>query len=96
VKAIDGMEPEPRDTRLRRLRMRSWRRGIKEMDLILGSFSERKMEALSPEWLDLYDVLLSENDQDLYAWVTGQTAAPAPFAELIAEIARHADDLLPP
>jgi antitoxin CptB len=26
------------DVRVKRLRIRSWRRGIKEMDLILGAF----------------------------------------------------------
>ena len=39
------------------------------------------------EGLDLYDRLLEENDQDLYAWVTGQTPAPEPFSGLIAQIA---------
>lgn len=82
---------EDRETRLRRLRMRSWRRGIKEMDLILGGFCDARLEGLAPEMLDLYDALLSENDQDLYAWVTGQSPAPAAFAPLIAVIAAHAD-----
>ena len=31
---------ETRETRIKRLRMRSWRRGIKEMDLILGGFAD--------------------------------------------------------
>lgn len=84
---------EDRDTRLRRLRMRSWRRGIKEMDLILGSFADRRLETLTPGQLDVYDLLLSENDQDLYAWVTGQTPAPAAFAEMVADVAEHAQSL---
>jgi antitoxin CptB len=39
--------------------------------------------------LDTYEALLEENDHDLYQWVTGQTAAPAPFAALIGEITAH-------
>ena len=34
---------EPRDTRLKRLRMRSMRRGIKEMDLILTTYADRHL-----------------------------------------------------
>jgi len=78
---------ETRDTRLRRLRMRSMRRGIKEMDIILMRFAEARLEALSESMLDLYDRLLEENDQDLYQWVTGQAQPPVPYAPLMDEIA---------
>ena len=81
---------ESHETRLRRLKMRSWRRGIKEMDLILGSFADAQLAQLEGETLDLYDALLSENDQELYAWVTGQTPAAPPFEGLISMIAEHA------
>ena len=84
---------EPRDTRMRRLRMRSWRRGIKEMDLILGSFADSKLDDLPEDLLDTYDLMLSENDQELYAWVTGQEPAPPAFAALVAVVARHAETL---
>ncbi len=66
---------EDSDARLKRLKIRSWRRGIKEMDLILGGWSDQHLAALSPGELDLYDVLLEENDHDLYQWVTGQADA---------------------
>jgi len=84
-------ETETADTRLRRLAMRSARRGIKEMDLILGRFAAERLAGLAEADLALYDALLSENDQDLYAWVTGRAAAPDRFAALIAAIADHAD-----
>ena len=74
---------EPRDVRLRRLKMRSWRRGTKEMDLILGRFWDAEGATLDPATLDLYEALLSENDQDLYQWVSGQTPPPDRFAPLI-------------
>lgn len=83
--------PEDRHTRLKRLRMRSMRRGIKEMDIILSRYADARLESLTPEQLDVYDRLLSENDQDLYQWVTGQAPAPDPFASLIAGIARDSD-----
>lgn len=84
---------EPHDVRLRRLRMRSWRRGIKEMDLILGSYADKRLEGLSLDDLETYDLMLSENDQDLYAWVTGQGEPPAHLTRMIAMIAKHAEAL---
>lgn len=78
---------ETHDVRLKRLRMRSMRRGIKEMDLLLMSFADQKLESLSSDQLDLYEALLEENDQDLYAWVSGQDTPPERFAEILSEVA---------
>jgi antitoxin CptB len=79
---------EPRDITIKRLHMRSMRRGIKEMDLILQSFFERNAPQMDDAALALYDALLHENDQDLYQWVTGQQPAPSKFNDLITEIAQ--------
>lgn len=83
--------------RLKRLRMRSWRRGIKEMDLILGHWSDDQLAGLSPEALDLYERFLEENDHDLYQWVTARINAggdkplgPDLYAPLLDVIAAHA------
>ena len=70
----------------KRMSMRSWRRGTKEMDLVLGPYSDVHLAAMSDARLAVYDILLEENDQDLLPWVLGQGAAPAALAELIAEI----------
>ena len=78
---------EPREHRLRRLIMRANRRGIKEMDIILGRYAGARLEHLDADALETFDALLSENDQDLYQWVTGQSAAPDRFAPLVADIA---------
>ncbi|MEM7719551.1 MAG: succinate dehydrogenase assembly factor 2 [Pseudomonadota bacterium] len=75
-----------REKRLKRLAMRSWRRGIKEMDLILGRFWDASGDALDDATLDLYEDMLSENDQDLYAWVSGQAPAPELYAPLLARL----------
>lgn len=84
------MTVETTEARLKRLRMRSWRRGIKEMDLILGPFSDGAMTDLGDADLSTYDALLSENDQDLYRWVTGQETPPERFADLLSRIAGDA------
>jgi antitoxin CptB len=78
---------ETAEARLKRLRMRSWRRGIKEMDLILGGWADAELATLAEGDLVLYDALLGENDHDLYSWVTGSVPAAEKFAPLIARIA---------
>ncbi len=83
-----GPEGEDRETRVRRLKMRSIRRGIKEMDLILGGFSTEGLEKLSDDELSLYDRLLSESDHDLYAWCSGQARPPAEFASLLSVVVK--------
>ena len=77
---------ELHEHRLKRLKMRSMRRGIKEMDLILQRFSETSLDGMSDEDLSLYDAMLSENDHDLYQWVSGQATAPDPYQAMIERI----------
>ncbi len=81
---------ESAEARLKRLTMRSMRRGIKEMDLILSAFAADRLGGMNDASLTLYDALLSENDQDLYQWVTGQAPAPQRFEALVAQISAHA------
>lgn len=80
-------EAETPEARVKRLHMRSMRRGIREMDIILSAFAEANLSQMDEAQIVLYDALLSENDQDLYQWVTGQTSAPARFSDLIDQIA---------
>lgn len=77
---------EPHDVRLKRLAMRSMRRGIKEMDLILIRFSGLRLAEMSPAELDAYEAMLEENDQDLYQWVSGQVPPPARLAGIVAAV----------
>ena len=81
---------ETAEARLKRLAMRSWRRGTKEMDLILGPFADRHLAGLSEPDLTLYDRLLHENDQDLMAWIFGQSTPPDWIAPLLSRIAADA------
>ena len=85
---------ETAEARLKRMSMRSWRRGTKEMDLVLGPWADAHLKGMGPEALTLYDDLLEENDQDLATWVMGTVAAPGRFAGLIGEIAGFARERL--
>lgn len=85
------------ESRLKRLRMRAWRRGTKEMDLILGPFADDRLTGLDGGALDQFEALLAENDHDLYQWITArigkpsvQPAGPRAYAALLDRIAAHA------
>lgn len=65
------------DIRLRRLKFRSWHRGIKEMDLILGHFADGFLAGLTPVELDQYERLIENEDTSLYNWITGREKTPA-------------------
>lgn len=79
---------EPREIRIKKLGIRSWRRGTKEMDLILGPFSDTQVAGFSDEMLDQYDALLSENDIDLYRWTSAQYPAPERHRAMLDVIRR--------
>ena len=81
---------EPREHRLKRLSMRSMRRGIKEMDIILSRYAELRLQGFDDAMLDRYDALLSENDQDLYQWVSGQKPPPDKLRDMISDISEVA------
>lgn len=80
---------ETSENRIKRLRMRSMRRGIKEMDIILMRFSNAGLENLNDIELSIYDDLLSENDHDIYQWVSGQKAAPERYVALVCLISEN-------
>ena len=84
---------ESRDIRVKRLRMRAWHRGIKEMDLILGGWADRHLDGADDPTLDAFEAVMAEADQDLYSWVSGQVEPPAGIAPMLDRIAREFDGL---
>lgn len=82
--------PESRETRLKRMRIRAWRRGIKEMDLVLGGYANAELARMSDADLDLFEAVMGENDHDILQWVTGQVEPPARYAGLISDLGRRA------
>ena len=81
---------ETKDARLKRMGMRSWRRGTKEMDLILGPYADAHLGTMGEARLVLYDLLLDENDQDLLPMMMGQALAPDGMTDLVDEISAFA------
>jgi antitoxin CptB len=71
------MSLENQENKRKRLIFRSWHRGTKEMDQILGSFANKYVPQFSDEELDLYEQLLENSDPELYDWICGRVDVPA-------------------
>jgi antitoxin CptB len=71
----DGTDAELNSLR-KRLIFRSWHRGTREMDLIMGRFADLAVPEMKPAELVDYAKLLEENDPDIYDWVCGRAAVP--------------------
>src|SRR5437660_12785472 len=72
-------QTSPLDIRRKRLLFRSWHRGTREADLILGSFAEAHLAGFDAARLDQYEALLDCPDPELFEWITGRTAPPAVY-----------------
>lgn len=78
------------DPRRRRILVRAWRRGIREMDLMLGGFCEAELGRLDAAELDALETLMGEDDADILSWITGEKPCPAEFdTPLFRRIARY-------
>lgn len=78
------------DERRKRLSFRAWRRGFREIDLILGGFADARLESLTETDLAAFEGLLEAPDQDVYDWVVGRTPAPISHeTPLLAAIRAH-------
>jgi antitoxin CptB len=64
------------DPRRKRLLFRSWHRGTREADLILGSFAEQHLAGFDEVQLDRYEALLNLPDPDIFDWITGREPPP--------------------
>jgi antitoxin CptB len=69
--AGDGQE-----SRRKKLRFRSWHRGMREMDFVLGRFADAGLDALTGDELDQYERLLDIPDAEFFFFVTGEMPVP--------------------
>jgi antitoxin CptB len=67
------------DLRRRRLLFRSWHRGIREMDLIMGGFADAFIQRLNGRDLDDYERLTEVPDPELLEWIIGEASVPAAY-----------------
>ncbi|MEM9225400.1 MAG: succinate dehydrogenase assembly factor 2 [Pseudomonadota bacterium] len=67
------------DERRRKLKFRAWRRGFREMDLLMGSFADAHIAELSDADLSEFERLLATPDWEVFAWLVGQKPVPDNF-----------------
>ena len=65
------------DDRRKKLRFRAWRRGFREIDLILGGFADAKLDRMDDGALAAFERLLDAPDPEVLLWIPGQAPAPA-------------------
>jgi antitoxin CptB len=68
--------PDQLDIERKRLKFRSWHRGTREMDLLLGRFADRSLDGFDGGALRAYAALLEQPDPDIYDWVCGRGECP--------------------
>jgi antitoxin CptB len=61
----------------KKLLYRSKNRGCKEMDYILSSFAEKYLFLMDEKKLKSYTLILDQNDNDLYTWITKKSSIPS-------------------
>ena len=62
---------------------RAWRRGVREMDLIVGRFADVYIDQFDEPALDDFERLIEVPNADLYAWIVGHETAPADHDTLV-------------
>lgn len=84
------------DMRRRRALYRAWHRGMREMDLVLGSFCDAHIHELSEAELDELERLIEVPDQSLYLWVTDPAQTPQDYQSgLLDAICRSSAHRMP-
>jgi antitoxin CptB len=71
------------DARRKKLLFRAWRRGVREMDLIVGRFADAHIDKFDAEGLDDFERLIEAGNSELYAWVVGTENAPARYDTVV-------------
>jgi antitoxin CptB len=74
TRSSDGL-----DVRRRRILFRSWHRGMREADLIMGRFADAAIAEMTDGELAAFERLLEAPDRDVLAWVTGELSVPADY-----------------
>jgi antitoxin CptB len=67
------------DERRRRILFRAWRRGVREMDLILGRFADAHLPTMNDNDLAEFERLLDVPEPQAMAWIISGEKPPREF-----------------
>jgi antitoxin CptB len=76
IAAMTERSSEGLDERRRKLLFRAWRRGVREMDLIVGRFADAHIGALDEPALEDFERMIELPNDRLYAWIVGAETVP--------------------
>ncbi|PWB95237.1 succinate dehydrogenase assembly factor 2 [Methylosinus sporium] len=65
------------DIRRRRIKIRAWRRGMREMDILMGRFVDATINSLPEAELDDLEALLDAQDDEVFRWLSRAEPVPA-------------------
>ena len=81
------MKGEERQNFINMLIYKSWHRGSKETDILLGDFAKAQINTLTEQELEVYAKLIEENDWDIYEWILNETVSiPNIYEAIILKI----------
>ncbi len=79
------------EQRLARAKFRSWHRGTREADYMIGGFFDRYHAQWSDAEMEWFEDLLAEDDVDIMAWALGTQAVPERFQGALIEAMKKLD-----
>jgi len=79
------------DEELRALKYRSWHRGTREADMMIGGFFDRHHATWNADDRVWFADLLNEQDVDIMAWAIGTAEAPMRFHGPMLDALRQLD-----
>ena len=77
--------------RFARAKFRSWHRGTREADYMIGGFFDRYYASWSEEDLLWFERLLDEDDVDVMAWALQTQSVPQEFSGRHMELMQKLD-----
>lgn len=85
------MNEQERQLLIKQLRYRTWHRGCKETDLLLGKFSDKYIEDFDDQQLKQLQAICDADDWDLYAWITDALPIPEAYDNEIMRMLKEFD-----
>ncbi len=79
---MNSVMPENDNTQVARKKKAIWRaehRGIREMDLLMGTFAREHVAGMDESSLCEFEALIEVPDPDLYNWLLGRVEPPEEY-----------------
>lgn len=73
------MTADDLDTRRRAIKIRAWRRGMREMDILIGGFVDARLDSLDEADISDLERLMEVEDQKAFSWLCGTTGPEAGY-----------------